>query len=90
MQQWWFDDGLGLKSVIYGVIFYVFPLILRFSLIFMNIKNYVICIAGHGITGICLTFKLVPRLVVYDKYQLRYDCICMYTPINKNHIYGLP
>ena len=37
MQQWWFDDGLGLKSVIYGV-FYDFTLILRFSLIFMNIK----------------------------------------------------
>ena len=38
MQQWWFDDGLGLKSVI-CVFFYDFPLILRFSLIFMNIKN---------------------------------------------------
>ena len=23
--------------------------------------------------------QLVPRFVVYDKYQLRYDCICMYT-----------
>ena len=26
MQQWWFDDGFGLKSVKYGF-FYDFPLI---------------------------------------------------------------
>ena len=32
-----------------------------------------ICISGHRMKGICLTFNLVPRLVVYDKYQLRYD-----------------
>ena len=38
--------------------------------------------------GICLTFYLVPRLVVYDKYQLRYDWICMYTPTCKNCIKG--
>ena len=38
--------------------------------------------------GICLTFYLVPRLVVYDKYQLRYDWICMYTPTYKNCIKG--
>ena len=69
MQQWWFDDGLGLKSGIYGVCFFF-----RFSphfKVFINIheyKNEVICIAGHGITGTCLTFKLVPRLVVYNKY----------------------
>ena len=72
MQQWWFDVGLVLKSVIYGV-FLPFPLILK---VFMNIHEYanlVICISGHGIKGICLTFNLVPRLVVYDKYQLRYD-----------------
>ena len=36
--------------------------------------------------GICLTFNLVPRLVVYDKYQLRYDLICMYNPTRKNCI----
>ena len=38
--------------------------------------------------GICLTFNLVPRLVVYDKYQLKYDRICMYTPTCKNCIKG--
>ena len=38
MQQWWFDDGLGLKSVIYGGFFTIFPLFLKFSLIFMNMQ----------------------------------------------------
>ena len=37
MQQWWFDDGLGLKSVIYGV-FYDFTLIFK---VFINIHEYV-------------------------------------------------
>ena len=37
MQQWWFDDGLGLKSVIYMVIFYDFPLIFK---VFINIHEY--------------------------------------------------
>ena len=36
MQQWWFDDGLELKSVIYGV-FYGFPLIFK---VFINIIEY--------------------------------------------------
>ena len=35
MQQWWFDDGLGLKSVIY--VFYDFPLIFK---VFINIHEY--------------------------------------------------
>ena len=42
----------------------------------MNIHAYankVICISGHGMKGICITFNLVSRVVVYDKYQLRYD-----------------
>ena len=38
--------------------------------------------------GICITFNLVPILLVYDKYQLRYDGICMYTPTCKNCIRG--
>ena len=33
MQQWWFDDGLGLKSVIYDFF-------LRFSLIFEGFHEY--------------------------------------------------
>ena len=36
MQEWWFDDDFGLKSVIYGG-FYDFPLIL---MVFMNIHEY--------------------------------------------------
>ena len=37
MQQWCFDDGLGLKSIIYDV-FYDFPLIFK---VFMTIHEYV-------------------------------------------------
>ena len=53
--------------------FYDFPFIFK---VFINIHDYankVICISGHRMKGICITFYLVPRLVVYDKYQLRYD-----------------
>ena len=38
MQQWWFDDGLGLKSDIYGVFLNDFPLIFKISLIFMDMQ----------------------------------------------------
>ena len=67
MQQWWFDDSLGLKTLIYGV-FYDFALILRFSLIFMNIKSNL-----HRWPWDyrhMSNLQMVPRLVVYDKYQL--------------------
>ena len=37
MQQWWFDDGLGLKSVIHGGFFTIFPLFLK---VFINIHEY--------------------------------------------------
>ena len=38
MQQWWFGDGLGLKSVCYGVVvFYDFLLIFKG---FINIHEY--------------------------------------------------
>ena len=36
MQQWWFDDFLGLKSVIYGV-FYDFSLIFKVFIIYSYI-----------------------------------------------------
>ena len=52
-QQWWFDDGLGLKSVIYS--FYDFPLIFK---IFINIheyKNKIICISSHGMKGMTVS-----------------------------------
>ena len=65
MQQWWFDDGLGLKSVYYRVLW--FSLILT---VFINIHehaNQIICISDHGMKSICLTFNLVPSLLVYDK-----------------------
>ena len=37
MQQWWFDDSLGLKSVVYGVLFIISPLFLK---VFINIHEY--------------------------------------------------
>ena len=37
MQQWRLDDGLWLKSVIYGVFFTIFPLFLK---VLMNIHEY--------------------------------------------------
>ena len=43
---------------------------------FINIHEYanqLICIPGHVVKGSCLSFNLVPSLVVYDKYKLRYD-----------------
>ena len=58
-----FDDGLGLKSIIYGV-FMICPIILK---VFINIHeyaNYVICISGHGMTAMCQAFKLVLSSVV--------------------------
>ena len=74
MQQWWFNDGLLLKSVIYGVFFFtIFPLFLKVFMYIHEYANSVICISGHGMNGICINFNLVPRLVVYDEYQLRYD-----------------
>ena len=48
MQQWWFDDGLGLKSVINvflrSGVFTTFSLFLRFSLIFMNMQNRLLAV----------------------------------------------
>ena len=63
MQQWWFDDGLGLKSVICGVFFYNFSFILRFSIIFMNmqIKYFHLWPWDESKS---LTFDLGPSLVV--------------------------
>ena len=55
------------------VLFYDFPLIFK---VFMNIDEYanqIICISGQGMKGICIIFNLVPRLVVCDEYQLKYD-----------------
>ena len=61
MQQWWFDDDFGLKSVIYGVCvcvcvcvcFTIFPLFLEYA----NIGNLHL---RSWEKGISLTFNLVP------------------------------
>ena len=37
MKQWWFEDGLGLLSVNYGVFLQFSPLFLK---VFMNIHEY--------------------------------------------------
>ena len=39
----------------------------------MNIHeyaNYLMCISDHVMKGTCLTFNLVSRLVVYDKFMI--------------------
>ena len=49
MQQWWFGDGLRLKSVYLLCFFNDFPFIFK---VFVNIrvyKNKIICIFDHGI-----------------------------------------
>ena len=50
------------------MVFYDFPLFFRFSLIFMNMQIRC-CSSGDELKGTCLTFNLV----VYDKYQPKYD-----------------
>ena len=67
MQQWWFDDGLGLKSVIYDVFFYDFSLIFKFFINIHYYANKIICISGHVMKGLCLTFNMVQSSAVYDK-----------------------
>ena len=65
-----------------------FPL---FFQIFINIHEYankIICILDHGIQGLCLSFNLVPSLVVYNQKQLRYDWFNKYIPILENRITG--
>ena len=37
---------------------------------------------------IYLSFNLVPRFVVWTEKQLRYDCLCRYTPIQETSIMG--
>ena len=44
--------------------------------IFINIDenaNMIISIFDHGMKGVCLSFNLVPILVVYGKKQLIYN-----------------
>ena len=65
MQRWWFADVLGLKSIYLLCCFMISP----YFKVFININEYaneIICISGHGMKGICLTFDLVRSLVVYD------------------------
>ena len=55
------------------LIIYVFKDYLLFFNIFINIYEYeihsnrIICIFDPGMKGICLSFNLVPLLVVYGK-----------------------
>ena len=74
MQQGWYDDCLGLKSLLMVVFFTIFPLVFK---VFIDIHDeyahYLICIAGHGMKGTCLAFNLIPCLAFYNKYKLRYD-----------------
>ena len=49
------------------MVFLCFSLIFK---VFINIHEYenkIVSIFDHGIKGLCLSFNLVPSLVVYDK-----------------------
>ena len=63
LQQWWFDDGFGLKSV-YLLCFYEFYLMLK---AFINIREYaieIIYISDHRKKDKCLSFNVLPHLVL--------------------------
>ena len=63
------------------MVFYDVPLIFK---VFINIHKYankVIGSSGDELKGTWLTLNLV----VYDKYQLLYDLICMYSPPTHTH-----
>ena len=68
MHKLCFDDGLRLKSVMNGVWGFFLQFFPHFK-VFINIHeyrknkyNHVIFIAGHGITGTCLTFKIGAKI----------------------------
>ena len=42
--------------------------------------NKIICISDHAMKDVCLSFLLVPTLVVYGIRQLRYYRFCRYIP----------
>ena len=54
------------------IFFMIFPI---FYNIFINIHEYpnYANTVDHGMKGLCLSFNLVPILVVCGKQQLRYD-----------------
>ena len=54
-------------------LFYDFLLIFKYLINIHEYANQIICITGHEMKGSCLSFNLVPSLVVFDKYKLKYD-----------------
>ena len=66
LHEFWVDDGLGLTFV-YSWSFQEFYLILKG---FINIREYaneIIYISDHRKKGMCLSFKVVPYFMLYDK-----------------------
>ena len=47
---------------------YDFPLTFKDFINIHEYANKLICITGHEMKGSCLSFNLVPSVVVYDKY----------------------
>ena len=58
---------------------------LRFSLI-REYANEIIYISDHRKKGVCLSFYVVPYLMLSDKQHSRYDCRCIL--ILKYHLRG--
>ena len=67
MQQLWSDENLCLKSVYLWCFFYEFTLLFKVFIKIHEYANYIICISDCGVKGMCLSFNLIPSLVVYGK-----------------------
>ena len=66
MHQWWFDDGLRLKSV-YLCLVYDFPLIFKILINIHKYKNKIICIFDHGMK---VLQSLLPFIYTSERYMI--------------------
>ena len=58
------------QSIIYGGFVLRFPHTFKDFINIHEYANKLICITGHKMKGLCISFNLVPSVVVYDKYIL--------------------
>ena len=67
LQRWF-----GAEICLFVVFLLVLPHFLRFSLI-RKYANEIMYISDHRKKGMCLSFYVVPYLMLYDKQHSRYD-----------------